>query len=79
MLRPVPAVDGLRNTLGPSPMSRLTVPTVAAVLAVALIALLGYGVLAKGEDTSLDDFYKKISANLFGTIIVTKAAIPVMR
>ena len=36
-------------------MSRLTVPTVAAVLAVALIALLGYGVLAKGEDTSLDE------------------------
>ena len=36
-------------------MSRLTVPTVAAVLAIALIALLGYGVLAKGEDTSLDD------------------------
>jgi cytochrome c biogenesis protein CcmG/thiol:disulfide interchange protein DsbE len=36
-------------------MSRLTVPTVAAVLAIALVALLGYGVLAKGEDTSLDD------------------------
>jgi cytochrome c biogenesis protein CcmG/thiol:disulfide interchange protein DsbE len=36
-------------------MSRLTVPTVAAVMAIALIALLGYGVLAKGEDTSLDD------------------------
>jgi cytochrome c biogenesis protein CcmG/thiol:disulfide interchange protein DsbE len=36
-------------------VSRLTVPAIAAVLAVALIALLGYGVLAKGEDTSLDD------------------------
>ena len=35
-------------------MSRLTVPAVAAVLGVALIALLGYGVLAKGEDKSLD-------------------------
>jgi cytochrome c biogenesis protein CcmG/thiol:disulfide interchange protein DsbE len=34
---------------------RLTVPAIAAVLAVALIALLGYGVLAKGEDTSLDE------------------------
>jgi cytochrome c biogenesis protein CcmG/thiol:disulfide interchange protein DsbE len=36
-------------------VSRLTVPTVAAVLTTALIALLGYGVLAKGEDTSLDE------------------------
>jgi cytochrome c biogenesis protein CcmG, thiol:disulfide interchange protein DsbE len=36
-------------------VSRLTVPVVAAVLAAALIALLGYGVLAKGEDKSLDD------------------------
>jgi cytochrome c biogenesis protein CcmG/thiol:disulfide interchange protein DsbE len=36
-------------------VSRHTVPTIAAVLAVALIALLGYGVLAKGEDTSLDE------------------------
>jgi len=35
-------------------VSRLTVPAVAAVLGVALIALLGYGVLAKGEDKSLD-------------------------
>jgi cytochrome c biogenesis protein CcmG, thiol:disulfide interchange protein DsbE len=34
---------------------RLTVPAVAAVLAIALVALLGYGVLAKGEDTSLDE------------------------
>jgi cytochrome c biogenesis protein CcmG/thiol:disulfide interchange protein DsbE len=36
-------------------VSRLTVPAVAAVLGVALIALLGYGVLAKGEDKSLDE------------------------
>ena len=36
-------------------MRRLSVPTIAAVLAGALIALLAYGVLAKGEDTSLDD------------------------
>jgi cytochrome c biogenesis protein CcmG/thiol:disulfide interchange protein DsbE len=35
-------------------VSRLTVPVLAAVLAIALIALLGYGVLAKGEDKSLD-------------------------
>jgi cytochrome c biogenesis protein CcmG/thiol:disulfide interchange protein DsbE len=40
-------------------VSRLTVPVVAAVLAVALIALLGYGVLAKGEDKSLDDAVAK--------------------
>jgi cytochrome c biogenesis protein CcmG, thiol:disulfide interchange protein DsbE len=36
-------------------VSRLTVPAIAAVLAVALIALLGYGVLSKGDDTSLDE------------------------
>jgi len=36
-------------------VSRLTIPAVAAVLAIALVALLGYGVLAKGDDTSLDD------------------------
>ena len=40
-------------------MSRHTVPAVAAVLAVALIALLGYGVLAKGDDTSLDEAVAK--------------------
>jgi cytochrome c biogenesis protein CcmG/thiol:disulfide interchange protein DsbE len=40
-------------------VSRLTVPVVAAVLAVALIALLGYGVLAKGDDTSLDEAVAK--------------------
>jgi NAD(P)-dependent dehydrogenase (short-subunit alcohol dehydrogenase family) len=31
------------------------------------------------EDTSLDDFRRQIETNLFGTIIVTKAAIPPMR
>jgi cytochrome c biogenesis protein CcmG/thiol:disulfide interchange protein DsbE len=40
-------------------VSRLTVPVVAAVLAAALIALLGYGVLAKGENKSLDDAVAK--------------------
>jgi cytochrome c biogenesis protein CcmG, thiol:disulfide interchange protein DsbE len=40
-------------------VSRLSVPTVAAVLAVALIALLAYGVLSKGEDTSLDEAVAK--------------------
>jgi NAD(P)-dependent dehydrogenase (short-subunit alcohol dehydrogenase family) len=39
----------------------------------------GYGDIGSVEDTTLDDFRRQIDANLFGTIIVTKAAIPVMR
>ncbi len=39
----------------------------------------GYGDIGSVEDTTLDDFRRQIEANLFGTIIVTKAAIPVMR
>jgi NAD(P)-dependent dehydrogenase (short-subunit alcohol dehydrogenase family) len=39
----------------------------------------GYGDIGSVEDTSLEDFRRQIEANLFGTIIVTKAAIPVMR
>ncbi|KSB91896.1 oxidoreductase [Caulobacter vibrioides] len=39
----------------------------------------GYGDVGSVEDTSLDDFRKQIETNLFGTIIVTKAAIPLMR
>jgi NAD(P)-dependent dehydrogenase (short-subunit alcohol dehydrogenase family) len=39
----------------------------------------GYGDVAPIEDTSLDDFRRQIETNLFGTIIVTKAAIPLFR
>ncbi|MEJ2817363.1 oxidoreductase [Caulobacter sp. CCG-8] len=39
----------------------------------------GYGDIGSVEDTALEDFRKQIDANLFGAIIVTKAAIPVMR
>ncbi|WP_128923266.1 SDR family NAD(P)-dependent oxidoreductase [Bradyrhizobium guangxiense] len=39
----------------------------------------GYGDLRSVEDTSLDSFRQQIEANLIGTIIVTKAAIPVLR
>ena len=39
----------------------------------------GYGNLNSVEDTSLDDFRRQIETNLFGTIIMTKAAIPLMR
>lgn len=39
----------------------------------------GYGNVAPIEDTSLADFRSQIETNLFGTIIMTKAAIPVMR
>lgn len=39
----------------------------------------GYGNVSSIEDTDLTDFRRQIETNLFGTIIVTKAAIPVMR
>ncbi len=39
----------------------------------------GYGNVNSVEDTELDDFRRQIETNLFGTIIVTKAAIPIMR
>lgn len=39
----------------------------------------GYGNMAPIEDTSLAEFREQIETNLFGTIIVTKAALPVMR
>ncbi len=39
----------------------------------------GYGDVNSVEDTSLEAFRAQIETNLFGTIILTKAAIPVMR
>jgi NAD(P)-dependent dehydrogenase (short-subunit alcohol dehydrogenase family) len=39
----------------------------------------GYGNVGSIEDTSLADFRAQIETNLFGTIIMTKAAIPLMR
>ncbi|WBL79572.1 SDR family NAD(P)-dependent oxidoreductase [Bradyrhizobium xenonodulans] len=39
----------------------------------------GFGELGSVEDTSLDSFRQQIEVNLIGTIIVTKAAIPVLR
>ncbi|MBB3473557.1 oxidoreductase [Sphingomonas sp. BK345] len=39
----------------------------------------GYGDIGSVEDTSLASFRRQIETNLFGTIIVTKAAIPVLR
>jgi NAD(P)-dependent dehydrogenase (short-subunit alcohol dehydrogenase family) len=39
----------------------------------------GYGNIGSVEDTSLSDFRQQIETNLFGTIIVTKAAIPILR
>jgi NAD(P)-dependent dehydrogenase (short-subunit alcohol dehydrogenase family) len=39
----------------------------------------GYGNVAPIEDTSIEDFRTQIETNLFGTIIVTKAAIPLFR
>lgn len=39
----------------------------------------GYGNVNSVEDTDLDEFRRQLETNLFGTIIVTKAAIPIMR
>jgi NAD(P)-dependent dehydrogenase (short-subunit alcohol dehydrogenase family) len=39
----------------------------------------GYGNVNSSEDTSLDEFRRQIETNLFGTIILCKAAIRVMR
>lgn len=39
----------------------------------------GYGNLSSVEDTPLSDFRAEIETNLFGTIIVTKAALPYFR
>lgn len=39
----------------------------------------GYGNINAIEDTSIEAFREQIDTNLFGTIIVTKAAIPLMR
>jgi NAD(P)-dependent dehydrogenase (short-subunit alcohol dehydrogenase family) len=39
----------------------------------------GYGNLDAIEDTSLAEFRAQIETNLFGTIIMTKAALPLMR
>ena len=39
----------------------------------------GYGNIDSVEDTSLDEFRRQIETNLFGTIVMTKAVIPVMR
>src|SRR5579863_10005063 len=39
----------------------------------------GYGNLSSIEDTPLSEFRAQIETNLFGTIIVTKAALPYLR
>ncbi|QIO36883.1 SDR family NAD(P)-dependent oxidoreductase [Bradyrhizobium sp. 1(2017)] len=39
----------------------------------------GYGDIGSIEDTTITSFRRQIETNLFGTIIVTKAAIPIMR
>ncbi len=44
-----------------------------------LVNCAGYGNVNSIEDTDLDEFRRQIETNLFGTIIVTKAVIPVMR
>ena len=45
----------------------------------AVINNAGYGNLSSVEDTPMSDFRSQIETNLFGTIIVTKAALPYFR
>ena len=45
----------------------------------AVINNAGYGNLSSVEDTPISDFRAQIETNLFGTIIVTKAALPYFR
>ncbi|MBA3328362.1 MAG: TlpA family protein disulfide reductase [Solirubrobacterales bacterium] len=40
-------------------MKRLTVPLVAALTAVCLVGLLGYGLVARGDDTSIDEAVRR--------------------
>ena len=44
-----------------------------------VVNVAGYGDIGSIEDSSLDDIRAQIETNLFGTITVTKAVIPVMR
>lgn len=44
-----------------------------------VVNVAGYGDIGSIEDSSLDDIRAQIETNLFGTIIVTKAVIPIMR
>nr|WP_232476357.1 SDR family NAD(P)-dependent oxidoreductase [Sphingomonas formosensis] len=46
---------------------------------VVLVNNAGYGDVGSVEDTTLASFRRQIETNLFGTIIMTKAAIPIMR
>lgn len=44
-----------------------------------IVNVAGYGDIGSIEDSSLDDIRAQVETNLFGTITMTKAAIPVMR
>src|SRR5882757_3958623 len=44
-----------------------------------LVSNAGYGNVCPVEDTSLADFRAQIETNLFGVIIMTKAALPYFR
>ena len=44
-----------------------------------VVNVAGYGDICSIEDSSLDDLRAQIETNLFGTITVTKAAIPMLR
>lgn len=56
---------------------RLAIKSFGKIDVVANVA--GYGNIGSIEDTSLEDIRAQIETNLFGTINVTKAVVPIMR
>lgn len=79
---------GQRDTLATAPLDVTNETQAHAAITTAierfgaldvLVNNAGYGDIGSIEDTTLDSFRRQIETNLFGTIIMTKAAIPHMR
>ncbi|ETI63074.1 oxidoreductase [Sphingobium sp. C100] len=79
---------GRHDTLATAPLDVTNEAEARAAVATAierfgaldvLVNNAGYGDIGSVEDTTLASFRRQIETNLFGTIIMTKAAIPHMR